>query len=62
MYLARDNEDHLRVCFTLIFKVNYGSQVTYISSIEIPNIGYVKIDTNIVFSSRIQPTMNNGAQ
>ena len=48
MYLARDNEGHLNVCLTLIFKVNYGGQVTYVSHFEIPNIGYVQIDTNIV--------------
>ena len=47
MYSARDNEGHLNVCLTLIFKVNYGSQVTYVSHIEILNIGYVQIDTNI---------------
>ena len=43
MYSARDNEGHLKVCLTLIFKVNYGGQVTYISHIDIPNIGYVQI-------------------
>ena len=26
MYSARDNKGHLKVCLTLIFKVNYGSQ------------------------------------
>ena len=31
MYSARDNEGHLKVCLTLIFKVNYGGQMTYIS-------------------------------
>ena len=60
MYSARDNEGHLKVCLTLIFKVNYGGQVTYVSHIEIPNIGYVQIDTNIVSLSRIQPMMNKG--
>ena len=45
MYSSRDNEDHLKVCLTLIFKVNYRGQVTYVSHIEIPNIGYVQIDT-----------------
>ena len=48
MYSARDNEGHLKVCLTLIFKVNYGSQATYVSHIEIPNIRYVQIDTSIV--------------
>ena len=48
MYSARDNEDHLKVCLTLIFKVNYRGQATCVSHIEIPNIGYVQIDTNIV--------------
>ena len=62
MYSARDNEGHLKVCLTLIFKVNYGSQVTYVSHIEIPNIGYVQIDTNIVSLSRIQPMMKKGSQ
>ena len=62
MYLARVNEGHLKVCLTLIFKVNYGGQVTYISHIDIPNIGYVQIDTNIVSLSRIQPMMNKGSQ
>ena len=62
MYSARDNEGHLKVCLTSIFKVNYGGQVTYISHIEIPNIGYVQIDTNIVSLSRIQPKMNKGSQ
>ena len=62
MYSARDNEGHSKVCLTLIFKVNYGSQVTNVSHIEIPNIGYVQIDTNIVSLSRIQPMMNKGSQ
>ena len=44
MCSARDNEGHLKVCFTLIFKVNYQGQATYVSHIEIPNIGYVQID------------------
>ena len=35
MYPARDNAGHLKVCLTLIFKVNYGGQVTYISHIDI---------------------------
>ena len=35
MYSASDNGGHLKVCLTLIFKVNYGGQVTYISHIEI---------------------------
>ena len=35
MYSARDNEGHLKVCLTLIFKVNFGGQVTYISHILI---------------------------
>ena len=56
MYSARDNEGHLKICLTLIFKVNYGGQVTYVSHIEIPNIGYVQIDTNIVSLSRIYTT------
>ena len=60
MYSARDNEGHLKVCLILIFKVNYRGQATYVSHIEIPNIGYVQIDTNIVSSSRIQPMMNKG--
>ena len=55
MYSARDNEGHLKVCLIVIFKVNYGGQVTYISHIEIPNIGYVQIDTNIESLSHIQP-------
>ena len=62
MNSARDNEVHLIVCSTLIFKVNYGSQATYVSHIEIPNIGYVQIDTNILSSSQIQPMMNKGSQ
>ena len=62
MYSARDNEGHLKVCLTFIFKVNYGGQATYVSHIEIPNIGYVQIDTNIVSLSRIQPMMNKGSQ
>ena len=41
MYSAKDNEGHLKVCLTLIFKVNYGSQATYVSHIEIPNIGWI---------------------
>ena len=60
MFSARDDESHLKVCLTLIFKVNYGGQVTYISHFEISNIGYVQIDTNIVSLSRIQPMMNKG--
>ena len=62
MYSARDNEGHLKVCLTLIFKVNYGSQATYVSYIEIPNIGSVQIDTNILSLLRIQPMMNKGSQ
>ena len=62
MYSARDIEGHLKVCLTLIFKVNYGGKATYVSHIEIPNIGYVQIDTNIVSLSRIQPMMNKGSQ
>ena len=62
MYSARDNEDHLKVCLTLIFKVNYGGQVTFVSHFEIPNIGYVQIDTKIESVSRIQPMMNKGSQ
>ena len=62
MYPARDNEGHLKVCLTLILKVNYGGEVTYINHIDIPNIGYVQIDTNIVSLSRIQPMMNKGSQ
>ena len=53
MYSARDNEGHMKVRLTLIFKVNYRGQVTYISHIEIPNIGYVQIDINIEFLSHI---------
>ena len=62
MYSARDNKGYLKVCLTLIFKVSYQGQVTYVSHIEIPNIGYVQIDTNIVSLSRIQPMMNKGSQ
>ena len=47
MYSARDNEGHLNRMFDPIFKVNYGSQATYVSHIEISHMGYVKIDTNI---------------
>ena len=53
---------NFEVCLTLIFKVNYGSQATYVSHIEIPNIGYVQLDTNIVSLSRIQSMMNMGSQ
>ena len=62
MYSARDNEGHLKVSLTLIFKVNYRVQVTYVSHNEIPNIGYVQIDWNIVSSSQIQPMMNKRSQ
>ena len=63
MYSARDNEGHLKVCLTLIFKVNYGGQATYyVIHIEIPNIGYVQIDTNIVSLSRIHPMVSKGSQ
>ena len=62
MFSARDNEGHLKVCLTLIFTVNYQGQVTYVSHIEIPNIGYVQIDTNIVSLSQIQPMVNKGSQ
>ena len=62
MYSATDNEGHLKICLTLISKVNYRGQVTYVSHIEIPNIGYVQIDTNIVSLLRIQPMMNKGSQ
>ena len=62
MYSARDNEAHLKVYLTSIFKVNYGGQVTYVSHFEIPNIGYVQIDTNMESVSRIQPMMSKGSQ
>ena len=62
MYSARDNEGHLKVCLTFISKVSYGGQPTYVSHIEIPNLGYVQIDTNIVSLSRIQPMMNKRSQ
>ena len=62
MYSARDDEGHLKVCFSLICMVNYQGQETYVSHIEIPNIGYVQIDTNIVSLSRIQLMMNKGPQ
>ena len=62
MYSARDNEGHMKVCLILIFKVNYGGQATYVSHIEIPNIVYVQIDTNIVSLSRIQPMTNKRSQ
>ena len=62
MYLARDNKGHLKLCSTLIFQVNYGGQVTYVSHFQIPNIGYVQIDTKIESVSRIQPMMSKGSQ
>ena len=62
MYSARYNEGHLKVCLILIFKVNFEGQVTYVSHIEITNIGYVQIDTNIESVSRIQPMINKGSQ
>ena len=62
MYSARDDEGHLKVCLTLNFKVNYVIQATFVSHIEIPNIGNVQIDTNIVSLSRIHPMMNKGSQ
>ena len=62
MYLAKDNEGHLKVCLTLNFKVNYGGQVTFVSHFEIPNIGYVQIDNNIESLSHIQLVMNKGSQ
>ena len=62
MYSAKDNKGHLEVCLTLIFKVNYGGQVTYVSHFEIPKIGYVQIDTKIESVSRIQPMMKKGYQ
>ena len=40
-----DNKSHLKVCLTLIFKVNCGDKLTYVSHFEIPNIGNVQIDT-----------------
>ena len=60
MYSARDNEGHLEVCLTLIFKVNYGGQVTYVSHFEIPKIGYVQIDTKIESVLRIEPHDEQG--
>ena len=62
MCSARDDEGHLKVCLTLIFKVNYGGQVTYVSHFEIPKIGYVQIDTKIESVSRIQPMTKKGSQ
>ena len=43
-------------------RIDYKLCLTYVSHIEIPNIGYVQIDTNIVSLSRIQPMMNKGSQ
>ena len=62
MYSVRDNKGHLKVDSTLIFKVNYRGQATYVSHVEIPNIVYVQIDTKIVSLSRIQPMMNKMSQ
>ena len=62
MYSARDNKCLLKVCLTLIFKVNYGDRVTYVSHFEIPNILYVQIDTEIESVSRIQPKMSLRSQ
>ena len=62
MCSARDNEGHLKVCLTLIFKVNYRGQVTYVSHFEISNIEYVQIDPKIESVSRIQPMMNKKSQ
>ena len=42
MFSAKDNEGHLKVCLTLILKVNYGGQVTYVSHFEIPNMDMFK--------------------
>ena len=66
-------EGHLKVCLTLIFKVNYGGQVTYISHIGyskhriqpmINKGSYVQIwhQHCVVSLSRIQPMMNKGSQ
>ena len=41
MYSARENKGHLKVRLTLIFKVNYGGHVTYVSHFEIHGIGNV---------------------
>ena len=62
MYSARDNKGHLKVCLSLIFKVNYGGQVTYVSHFEIPIIGYVQVDTKIESVSRIQPMTSKRSQ
>ena len=62
MCSARDNEGHLKVCLTLIFKVNYGGQVTHVSHFEIPKIGYVQIDNKIESVSRIQPMTKKESQ
>ena len=62
MYSARDNEGHLKVCLTLIFKVNYGGQVTILVILIFQTSDMFKFDTNIVSLSRIQPMMNKGSQ
>ena len=48
--------------FDFDFQINYQGQVTYVSHIEIPNIGFVQINTNIMSLSCIQPIMNKGSQ
>ena len=61
MYSARDDEGHLKVCSTLTFKVNCRCQVTYVSHFELPNVGYVQIDSKKESVSRIQPMINKGS-
>ena len=40
MYLVRVNGGYLKICFTLIFEINYGGQVTYVSHFVILKIGF----------------------
>ena len=62
MYSTRDNKGHLKVCLTLIFKVNCRGQVTNVCHFEIPNIGYTQLESKNDPVSRIQIMMNKGSQ
>ena len=45
MYSAKDNEGHLKVCLTLIFKVILWGQVANINNCDIRSIEHNEIDT-----------------
>ena len=55
MYSARDNKGDLKVCLTLIFKVNYGGHGVGMHFSELPDLENVILDTKIIILAYILP-------